>query len=171
MGDVPWVDKGAVDRDGVVRSKPPHELAISPACDVPLLQSLWRFPVKEGGRAENLGEFQNVSHHYYVEETLNSCDIWDVCELGERDASADSSIRRERPNAIDRLLDTHPLIRAVAFNGTTARRLYDRHFARRMELAYLALPSTSPAHATIDFSAKLARWTALREILEQDERT
>ena len=25
-----------------------------------------------------------------------------------------------------------------------------------------------PAHATIDFSAKLARWTALREILEQD---
>ena len=97
--------------------------------------------------------------------------LWDVCKTGERDASADSSIRRECPNPIDRLLDRHPLIRAVAFNGTTARRLYDRHFARRMELAYLALPSTSPAHATIDFSAKLARWTALREILEQDERT
>ena len=97
--------------------------------------------------------------------------VWDVCEIGEREASADSTIRTERPNAIGRLLDRHPLIRAVAFNGTTARRLYDRHFARRMELAYLALPSTSPAHATIDFSAKLARWTALREILEQDERT
>ena len=91
--------------------------------------------------------------------------LWDVCELGERDASADSSIRRERPNAIDRLLDTHPLIRAVGFNGTTARRLYDRHFARRPDLAYLALPSTSPAHARLDFAAKLAQWTALREVL------
>jgi len=38
--------------------------------------------------------------------------LWDVCELGEREASADSTIRGERPNAIDRLLDAHPLIRA-----------------------------------------------------------
>ena len=91
--------------------------------------------------------------------------LWDVCEIGEREASADSTIRRERPNAIDRLLDAHPQIRAVAFNGSGARRLYDRHFARRPELAYLALPSTSPAHARLDFAAKLAQWTALREVL------
>jgi len=93
--------------------------------------------------------------------------VWDVCEMGERERSADTTIRRERPNAIDRLLDEHRLIRAVAFNGTRARRLYDRHFPRRSELTYLALPSTSPAHATIDFAGKLARWTALREALEQ----
>ena len=91
--------------------------------------------------------------------------LWDVCELGEREASADSTIRRERPNAIDRLLDAHPLIRAIAFNGSGARRLYDRHFARRIDLTYLALPSTSPAHARLDFAAKLARWTELREVL------
>jgi len=93
--------------------------------------------------------------------------LWDVCEIGEREASADSTIRRERPNAIDRLLDAHPLIRAVAFNGSSARRLHDRHFARRAELAYLALPSTSPAHARLDFAAKLACWTALREALSR----
>jgi double-stranded uracil-DNA glycosylase len=92
--------------------------------------------------------------------------LWDVCEIGERERSADTTIRLERPNAIDRLLDEHPLIRAVAFNGTTARRLYDRHFSRRADLAYLALPSTSPAHATIDFAGKLARWMALREVLD-----
>jgi hypoxanthine-DNA glycosylase len=99
--------------------------------------------------------------------TAHRIAAWDVCEIGERERSADTTIRLERPNATDRLLDEHPLIRAVAFNGTTARRLYDRHFARRPTLTYLALPSTSPAHATIDFSAKLARWTALREFLEQ----
>jgi hypoxanthine-DNA glycosylase len=93
--------------------------------------------------------------------------LWDVCEAGEREASADSTIRRERPNAIDRLLDAHPQIRAVAFNGTGARRLHDRHFARRATLAYLALPSTSPAHARIDFAGKLAHWAAVREVLEE----
>jgi hypoxanthine-DNA glycosylase len=93
--------------------------------------------------------------------------LWDVCEIGEREASADSTIRRERPNAIDRLLDTHPLIRAVAFNGTGARRLYDRHFPRYANLAYLALPSTSPAHARIDFAGKLVCWTALRASLSE----
>jgi TDG/mug DNA glycosylase family protein len=90
--------------------------------------------------------------------------LWDVCATGERDASADSSIRRECPNSIDRLLDAHPLIRAVAFNGTGAQRLYDRHFPRRPDISYLALPSTSPAHARISFAGKLARWTSLREI-------
>jgi len=91
--------------------------------------------------------------------------LWDVCEAAQRIASADSTIAEEVPNAIDTLLDTHPSIRAVAFNGSGAHRLYDRHFARRPELLYLALPSTSPAHARLGFAEKLARWTALRDAL------
>ncbi len=91
--------------------------------------------------------------------------LWDVCESGARDASANSSIRRECPNPIDRLLETHPLISAVAFNGTGARRLHDRHFARRPDITYLALPSTSPAHARIGFAGKLAQWAALRDVV------
>jgi len=96
----------------------------------------------------------------------NRVALWDVCAAGEREASADATIRREEPNTIDRLLDTHPRIRAVAFNGTGARRLHDRHFPRRPGLAYLALPSTSPAHARLDFAAKLGQWRALREALD-----
>ena len=92
--------------------------------------------------------------------------LWDVCEAAQRIASADSTIAEEVPNAIDALFDTHPEIRAVAFNGSGARRLYDRHFVRRPELLYLALPSTSPAHARLDFAEKLARWTALRDALQ-----
>src|SRR5262249_43331150 len=64
--------------------------------------------------------------------TAHRIAMWDVCEIGERDRSADTTIRSERPNAIDQLLDRHSLIGAVAFNGTTARRLYDRHFAVRL---------------------------------------
>jgi double-stranded uracil-DNA glycosylase len=91
--------------------------------------------------------------------------LWDVCGLAERDASADATIRAEIPNEIPALLATHPNIRAVAFNGTTARRLHDRHFRRREGIAYLALPSTSPAHASLGFAAKLAAWEVLRDVV------
>jgi hypoxanthine-DNA glycosylase len=91
--------------------------------------------------------------------------LWDVCAAAERDASADATIRAEQPNAIHDLLDAYPAIRAVAFNGSGAQRLYDRHFARRPALLYLALPSTSPAHARLGFSEKLARWRALYSAL------
>src|SRR5438067_8629406 len=87
--------------------------------------------------------------------------LWDVCESAERLASADTAIRGEVPNSIGTLLDAHPRIGAVAFNGGTARRLYDKYFARRPALTYLALPSTSPAHARLGFAEKLARWSAL----------
>ena len=92
--------------------------------------------------------------------------LWDVCEAAQRIASADSTIAEEVPNTIHDLLDAHHGIRAVAFNGSGARRLYERHFARRPELLYLALPSTSPAHARLGFAEKLARWTALRDALQ-----
>jgi hypoxanthine-DNA glycosylase len=91
--------------------------------------------------------------------------LWDVVASGHRAASADATIRAEAPNAIPELLAAHPGIRAVAFNGGGARRLHDRHFARRTDLTYLALPSTSPAYARLGFAAKLAQWQALRDVL------
>lgn len=91
--------------------------------------------------------------------------LWDVVGIGERHASSDATIRLHQPNAIDRLLDEHPEICGLAFNGGTALRLFHRHFTRRPGLAYLALPSTSPAHARLGFVDKLARWQALRELV------
>jgi len=94
--------------------------------------------------------------------------LWDVVASGHRLASADSTIRVEVPNAIPELIDAHPGIRVIAFNGSGARRLHDRHFARRPDLTYLALPSTSPAYASLGFTAKLAEWQALHAVLRRD---
>jgi hypoxanthine-DNA glycosylase len=91
--------------------------------------------------------------------------LWDVCAMAERRASLDTEIKREVPNPLHELLDANPGIRTVVFNGGTARRLYDRHFTRRSELTYLPMPSTSPAHASLGFAAKLGRWQGLREAL------
>jgi double-stranded uracil-DNA glycosylase len=92
--------------------------------------------------------------------------LWDVCARAERRASLDTEIKQEVPNAIDALLDANPRIRTIAFNGGTARRLYDRHFIRRPGITYLHLPSTSPAHASRSFIEKLALWQPLRDAIE-----
>jgi len=91
--------------------------------------------------------------------------LWDVCAMAERRASLDTEIKREVPNPIHELLDANPGIATVAFNGGTARRLYDRHFTRRPGITYLHLPSTSPAHASLTFAQKVERWQALREAM------
>ena len=91
--------------------------------------------------------------------------LWDVCQSATRLASADAEIRAEIPNTIHELIAAHPGIGAIAFNGGGARRLYHRHFAPLPGLVYLALPSTSPAYASLGYTDKLARWTALRDVL------
>jgi len=95
--------------------------------------------------------------------------IWDVLERCERPGSLDSSIvpGSEVANDIPALLRRYPTIRALALNGAKAHQVFLRRIApaieapRLAELAILALPSTSPANASIPRETKLARWRAL----------
>ena len=100
--------------------------------------------------------------------------LWDVCRCCEREGSLDSNICREEPNEIVGLLADHPAIRAIAFNGQPAYRLFKRHVEKELKAwcikrghpgyPYLHLPSTSPAHA-VPFERKLERWRPLEEYL------
>jgi hypoxanthine-DNA glycosylase len=95
--------------------------------------------------------------------------IWDVLKDCHRPGSLDSSIRidSEVPNDIPGLLEDYPTIRAIALNGGKAQQVFARRILpaipeqRREALAILALPSTSPANASIPRDVKLDRWRAL----------
>lgn len=95
--------------------------------------------------------------------------IWDVLERCERRGSLDSDIviGSEVPNDIAGLLAREPTIAALALNGAKALQVYRRriepriHAQRRDRLALLALPSTSPANASIPRAEKLERWREL----------
>ncbi|RYD14481.1 MAG: DNA-deoxyinosine glycosylase [Lysobacteraceae bacterium] len=98
--------------------------------------------------------------------------IWDVLESCERPGSLDSAIRpgSEIANDIPALLERHPTIGALAINGAKALQVFQRRIepaiapARRARLGVLALPSTSPANASIPRAEKLARWRAVRDL-------
>lgn len=95
--------------------------------------------------------------------------IWDVLKDCERPGSLDSSIRvgSEVPNDIAGLLEAHPSIRAIALNGAKAQQVFRRRIApsigaeRQARLEVLALPSTSPANASIPRAAKFDAWRSL----------
>lgn len=89
--------------------------------------------------------------------------LWDVLAECRRRGSLDAAIAREgqRPNDIPRLLNEHPGIRRIAFNGIFAERSFHAVIgsdALPQALECRRLPSTSPANASIPYPRKLEQW-------------
>ena len=90
--------------------------------------------------------------------------IWDVFASCERAGSLDSAIRDARPNPLAALKESAPRLRRVCCNGRMAARRVREVEALGFEA--LVLPSTSPAHAGMDFAEKQARWRAALQTLD-----
>jgi hypoxanthine-DNA glycosylase len=97
--------------------------------------------------------------------------LWDVIEEASRHGSLDAAIQlaSARHNDVASLVAASPSLQGIAFNGATAERLFRTHVAprlapRRRPLTLLALPSTSPANASISRGAKLAAWRQIRPL-------
>lgn len=91
--------------------------------------------------------------------------VWDVLQSCARLGSLDSAIVRssEVPNEFADFLRRHPVVRAIVFNGTTAEAAFRRHCRALLDdpqITFVRVPSTSPAHASLRFDAKLAAWRA-----------
>lgn len=94
--------------------------------------------------------------------------VWDVLKFCVRESSLDADIETasEVPNEIAQLLKTQRTIQRVCFNGAKAAQLYRRHIASQLpdnfrNIEYCALPSTSPAHAAMNYARKLTAWQVI----------
>ncbi len=94
--------------------------------------------------------------------------VWDVCASAQRAGSLDTAIVRTSvaPNDFEKFFAAHPRIRLIGFNGAAAAQLFERHVLKSLSpnvaaIARLRLPSTSPAHASLSYAAKLEAWRAL----------
>lgn len=99
--------------------------------------------------------------------------LWDVCRSGIRPGSLDSAIRRASivPNDFADFLQTHPALRAIAFNGRAAESLFRSLVMPGLpttaaRLHWIILPSTSPAYASLRMAQKLTQWQVLSQWLE-----
>lgn len=99
--------------------------------------------------------------------------LWDSLKACVRPGSLDTSIvpDTEEPNDFLALLEAHPAIRAVCFNGKKSEQVFRKQVIPTIPAAILArldllpLPSTSPANAGCTYQQKLARWRVIVEYL------
>lgn len=93
--------------------------------------------------------------------------LWDVLKSCTRSSSLDSDIVENSivTNDLAGLLDTHPQLQKICFNGAKAMTAYERYVGRGLSSRYpnlqlLRLPSTSPANAAIALETKRTQWRA-----------
>jgi hypoxanthine-DNA glycosylase len=89
--------------------------------------------------------------------------LWDVLMNSYRPGSmdADISLSQARPNDFAAFFAQHPSVRLIAFNGRKAEQLFGRFvdpLGVADDIRRVALPSTSPAYASLPFSGKVAAW-------------
>jgi TDG/mug DNA glycosylase family protein len=100
--------------------------------------------------------------------------LWDVIRSCERPGSLDRDILNSsiESNDFASFFRDHPQIDLVCFNGATAAQSFQHHVLPTLgslELKYLRLPSTSPAH-TISFANKVDAWTAISRHRQERKR-
>jgi len=89
--------------------------------------------------------------------------VWDVLETCTRTGSLDAKIdmRSASINNISALLKRQPLIETICFNGSTAERIFKSRVLPTLgnvNVKYIRLPSTSPAHASAPLTEKVLAW-------------
>jgi TDG/mug DNA glycosylase family protein len=94
--------------------------------------------------------------------------VWDVLAAGEREGSLDAAIVSASSvvNDFNAFFERHRRIGLICFNGNTAAGLFRRKVLPGLAPEWAgierqALPSTSPAYASLRFEQKLVRWAAV----------
>lgn len=95
--------------------------------------------------------------------------LWDVLQSCRRVGSLDAKIDPASvvPNDFAAFVTAHTSLRRICFNGALAERLFRRHVQPRLaadrvdRLEIVRLPSTSPAHAALDYAAKRSAWRVM----------
>jgi G:T/U mismatch-specific DNA glycosylase len=101
----------------------------------------------------------------------NQVALWDSIHQCQRQGSLDSAIREEEPNDIPGLLNTHPGIRLVAFNGSKSSDVFRKNFGfgwlEERHVAHLRLPSSSPTPSRYPKSLtdKIEDWKVIKDYL------
>lgn len=99
--------------------------------------------------------------------TARKIAVWDSVYSCERSGSLDKDIKNAMPNDIPGFLKEHNQIQAIAFNGTKAKMVHDKHFEADASIQYLLLPSSSPVPGKFikRMEDKKEHWLKIREFL------
>ncbi|RKD90048.1 DNA-deoxyinosine glycosylase [Mangrovibacterium diazotrophicum] len=91
--------------------------------------------------------------------------LWDVCHSCERQGSLDTDISDELPNDIANFIVNYPNVTTIGLNGKKAAQLFGKYIGSIQGIKLFALPSSSPANASIPWEEKRDSWLRLKQYL------
>jgi len=99
----------------------------------------------------------------------NGIALWDVAHSCHRKGSLDSNMSGVKANDFRKLFAVAPEIHTVFFNGQKAAALFRKLVLPELkhDLALIALPSTSPANASVSPANKKAVWRKVQTALKR----
>lgn len=106
-----------------------------------------------------LGAPDLIDYDYDAKLTFmktNRVGLWDVYKACERQGSLDTNIRKGEANDLSQLLRIAPDLKVIAHNGRASAGFMGNTSTLGVEV--LALPSSSPAYASMRFEEKLKNW-------------
>lgn len=107
------------------------------------------------------GDYQQRCMHLISHKVA----VWDTLKTCQRQGSLDQDIETNSmvANDFNHFLKHHPKIQSIFFNGGKAEQVFKQYVLPILDnqfksLARTRLPSTSPAHAAMQFKQKLDEW-------------
>jgi len=125
--------------------------------------AFWRIMGELFGAGPQLPYEQRVDRLRHAEIAL-----WDSLHSCVRPGSLDASITAEEANDFATFFVKYPRIKHIYFNGAKAEETFLRRVLPSLpndQLALARLPSTSAAHASMAFEAKVQAWSVVRDAL------
>jgi len=124
--------------------------------------SFW--PIMTDLLALTVSDYQDLVEHV----TGRGIAVWDVLKSCHRRGSLDSNIEDNSivTNDFPGFYAQHPAVTRIFFNGAKAESVYRKHVLPDLQgqaaaLGLQRLPSTSPAHAGMNFDQKKRAWQVI----------
>jgi hypoxanthine-DNA glycosylase len=93
--------------------------------------------------------------------------LWDVIHSCQRIGSLDSDIKYEKPNEIEKFLESYPNIKLILFNGGKSYEVFKKHIGLSSfsGIDLIKLPSTSPTPGknVKSYEEKLKEWNIIKK--------
>lgn len=121
-----------------------------------------------------MAELFDIDTSQGYEHSVSQCEslpiiIWDVLKQCQREGSLDSAIEKDsiEVNDFAALFDQHYNIQHVFCNGGASYKWFNKLAFPLLpsSIDVIQLPSTSPAHASLNFEKKLEQWKQIKSVL------
>ena len=97
----------------------------------------------------------------------NKLALWDVLQSCEIKGADDSSIKSEKPNDLDFVINQSK-VKHIITTGKKSFSLYNKYCVKKTGIEAICLPSTSPANCAVSLEKLITEYSIIPKLIKRD---